>query len=508
MKLSKKKIINLCIKFRQKSAKAFLGHNYDLCLKYLQAVAYTNYTFYQGYKDDEIENILNKLSLKLKQQPFKMFVKENRCVFYDSFSLNNKGLTQQYLRAIFNAGWELLYVTETPKNYKYSRDIITELLQYPFSTIVYIPHNLSGLKRSQYIYDKIMDFNPSKLFMHITPWSVEATTAFYKIPKSVIKYQINLTDHTFWIGSKCLDYSLEFRNYGATISKKFRGISQNNIFILPYYPIVNNSTFRGFPSQCKDKVVIFSGGSYYKIVDGNNTYLELVKKILDTYKETIVLFAGDGKQNLFKHFISENKYEERFCLLGYRSDIDEVFRNCDIYLDTYPVGGGLMCQYAAKNSKPILCFEPTQANTLENFLCQVDYENITTHTIEDFLEEAKCLITDKEYRVKKGRAINKGVIDNVQFESLFIRTILSNKNQIKYSLVDDTKMQGFNIYDKIDYENNTKEYFVNIVKILRINAFFDIPIISFNAIFAVFKKYLILIKKKIMLFVCKDSILK
>lgn len=41
-------------------------------------------------------------------------------------------------------------------------------------------------------------------------------------------------------------------------------------------------------------------------------------------------------------------------LIGDRHDINEVFKHSDIFLNTYPIGGGLMTQYAAANSKPIL----------------------------------------------------------------------------------------------------------------------------------------------------------
>ena len=36
--------------------------------------------------------------------------------------------------------------------------------------------------------------------------------------------------------------------------------------------------------------------------------------------------------------------------------IDAVFENCDIYLGTYPICGGLMSQYAAMHAKPILAY--------------------------------------------------------------------------------------------------------------------------------------------------------
>ena len=50
------------------------------------------------------------------------------------------------------------------------------------------------------------------------------------------------------------------------------------------------------------------------------------------------------------------KNGERVYTSKYRKDISQLFRNCDIYYGTYPLSGGLMCQYAAAFGKPILAY--------------------------------------------------------------------------------------------------------------------------------------------------------
>ena len=50
------------------------------------------------------------------------------------------------------------------------------------------------------------------------------------------------------------------------------------------------------------------------------------------------------------------KNGERVYTSKYRKDISQLFRNCDIYYGTYPLSGGLMCQYAAAFGNPILAY--------------------------------------------------------------------------------------------------------------------------------------------------------
>ena len=37
-----------------------------------------------------------------------------------------------------------------------------------------------------------------------------ALAAIAALPKSIVKININITDHTFWAGSSLMDYNIEF----------------------------------------------------------------------------------------------------------------------------------------------------------------------------------------------------------------------------------------------------------------------------------------------------------
>ena len=38
------------------------------------------------------------------------------------------------------------------------------------------------------------------------------------------RYQVNLTDHAFWLGTYAFDYCLEFLDFGAIVSREYRHI--------------------------------------------------------------------------------------------------------------------------------------------------------------------------------------------------------------------------------------------------------------------------------------------
>jgi hypothetical protein len=477
MNLTKKDIIHSFNFSKRKAIKAFNKNHYEKSLNYIRIAANIAYNFNWIYCDDDLEILLSDISQTLiDSRDSYTIVKNNRVVFYDSFSLDNKGLTQQYIRALISANIEILYLTESTKLNSNSKDIFRELEEYDKAVVIEIPQDIERIEQIKLIYNSIISYHPSKLFMHLLPGAVSAITAFYALPKEITKYQINLTDHAFWLGNRCLDYSLEFRPRGCTLSNEKRGLNKNQLLLQPFYPVVSKSSFRGFPLECtSDKVIIFSGGAFYKVFGDNGEFFILVKQILEENENVVFLFAGTGDSYPLDNFIKLNGFESRFILLGHRSDINEVFRNCDIYMGTYPIGGGLMSQYAAMNAKPILNYMPKDGiGSVEDFVCQNQMCSISFTEKDKFFAEAKHFITDANYRSHKGNEIKACLITKEQFNDSFLHVITSNENQKQYK---DVKIEYESIFDQyIETENKFQNnYKLLIIKSLRLRIFFLSP---------------------------------
>lgn len=57
-----------------------------------------------------------------------------------------------------------------------------------------------------------------------------------RLPKPITRYLINLQDQTFWLGGNAIDYSIEFRPFGASVSMERRGLKREQLLMLPFYP--------------------------------------------------------------------------------------------------------------------------------------------------------------------------------------------------------------------------------------------------------------------------------
>ena len=96
-----------------------------------------------------------------------------------------------------------------------------------------------------------------KAFFLSTPIDTAGVACFSQLKDKVMRFQINLTDHAFWLGSTAFDYCIEFRNYGAGISLNERGIDFNKLILLPFYPYINKEQpFLGFDFDIDGKKIL------------------------------------------------------------------------------------------------------------------------------------------------------------------------------------------------------------------------------------------------------------
>ena len=407
--------------FKQKTKKSIERGKYNDAISYLKAAAWTKYEFYIGYTDDELENYLQQISCII---PSKNYVSKesNGIVLIDVFSKDTQGLSAQYVNAIISTGYKFLYIYES--NIDSQSCIYKALKSYPKAEMIRVPDKMGELNKAIWIYNKIIDFGAPNVITHLSPDSASECIALYALPKEIYKFQINLTDHAFWLGTKCSNYTIEFQQIGCSLSQKERGFRSEQILLLPFYPIINSIPFEGFPPLKNDTIKILSGGAYYKVLDTEDTFFKLSKKLLECNPNAVILFATNDSRGIIKRKADQYNIKERFIILPFRKDIAAVFENIDIFLNTYPVGGGLMCQYAAHYAVPILNYE---RENMEDSVGQKYKVSFTSKTMESLIDEFNKLCNNPNYRKDRGIILKNAVVSSDEFNKGF-KMIIDKKS--------------------------------------------------------------------------------
>lgn len=430
---------------------AFAEGDCEASLDYIKKCVTIAQQFNWIYADDELEDLLERIGHKLLGVPSKEFQPvKDRVVFYDAFC-KSFVLALQYIEALASAGKEVMYITtadDLAKRKTRFADILDEVGAYPSVKVVVVPPGKDA-ERNHYFHDAVVGFCPEQILLHMVADAV-VLPALYVLPSAIKRYIINLADQTFWLGKNAIDYSIEFRQFGVSVSQQRRGIKPERQLLVPFYPINDGIPFQGFPEQCTpDKVIVFSGGDLYKVLDEKRMFWRLVKRLLNENPEVVFLFAtkiSDGINYVIDRFVKDNGFEGRFVYINYRKDINEVFKHCDIYMGTCPASGSLMSQLAAVNAKPILqyYYPGTPDDETEQAICFNDKFSISFQDEERFMEEAHRLVSDEAYRKRQGERLKHTMITPEQFNGLVADSLNTNQTQVplepfdvNYSLLDD-----------------------------------------------------------------------
>ena len=409
--------------------------------------ALTMYSANQCYTSEALEDILSVLAEKLPVPEGAAPAGEDRAMFYDGFGLGSRGLMTIYLRALCS----LKKVTLVTR-----REWVPGLMD----AISLVQSNggqvclLEGKKKTEDIrmlQEIICSSGARHLFMYANADDVVVTTAFLRVPEDRVRYQINLTDHAFWLGSRCADKYIEFRDYGGAISAAYRGISREKLVKLPFYPRTDQyKAFSGYPGPLDpEKQLVFSGGALYKTNSPDNGYYRLVEEMLRRYPQLVFWYAGSGDSTQLD--ILAGKYPGRIWHTAERQDLFEILKRCLFYLSTYPICGGLMFQYAAAAGKIPVTLR--HDGICDGFLLEQDQLGIEFDTREQALQEIHRLVTEPDYRREKEEKLSHGVLDPDTFAQRLQRLMETGQTglALDYSLPDVQKLQ------KMYAQNYTKK---------------------------------------------------
>lgn len=405
--------------------------DYELMMEAMEAYANVYCSWNQKYVDFELERAMEHIR---EECPVDTFSREEctakTAVFHDGFAMDMwSGLAYIYMDALLALGYRVIHLSNMD-----TKDRQPQLKEnMRGKNIVYEYFCMGGAGRMEQAEDicRIINlYKPEIAFLYISPWDTAPVLAYSHYQGIINRFLINATDHTFWIGHNAFDTCIEFRNFGANISLKKRKLDRERVKILPYYPVVNTKQdFEGFPFETDGYKIVFSGGAPYKTIDANNTFFTIVESMLEKHKDVIFVYAPKSFElNCEK---VQEKYPDRFYLLDKRKDLYEVLKHSYLYLGTYPIGGGLMTQYAVRAGKfPLLVNVDWMSGSLPDDIQDAAFYS----TIAELEKDLDILLENPDYLKEKEELVKNAVITEKEFEQELRRIIQSEDSHYPITL--------------------------------------------------------------------------
>lgn len=476
--------------------------DYDSLLRYAQRAYYrskipllfscvetlAHWLYHTGLKFSapELDELIRDASFKLGVDVCESRGNLQKVVFIDYFAWDNKGLTEQYISALIDMGVDLLYINlNEGKDFKGGR--ILKFLDANGCKVVFLSKRDSAKAKIFSSYQAINSFSPSRIFFHTAPWDVVSPALCCFFP-NMIKLNINITDHAFWLGATTFDYVLNFRGYGSDISIRQRRMRADQQLLAPMYPIIPDAKLTILPFKKKrGDTILVTGGAFYKVIDEDFRYLSLMASVLNENPHAFLYFIGSGDSSYIKSFISRNKLGDRFFLIDERKDFLEVLKASDIYIGTYPVGGGLMTQYCALAGLPFVALtgaEDTADKLLSVLSIKPEYRTLFESS-DECRVEINRLISDVEYRRLRALDFHRCAPSKEAFNSTIKKVLDGPLVPASYVADDEVHMTGppsINLNSRQEFV----KYYLIPLKYLKFNLLIFKPEIFFRSLCSLF----------------------
>ena len=445
-------------KLKKIASKSYNKGNVEKSLAAISSCANILYHYNQYYVDDFLEDILLKIShrfskdeeLKKVQNKITDKNSNNVVLFYDGFGLDNRGIASNITWAIAKNNYKLVYVTK--KNRRDKQPLLKNLLKDFEVEYCYIDNQCGYIECARQLYNTIINHNPKFSFFYTFPSDVSGVVAFNSVKDFTIRFQVDLTDHAFWLGINAFDYISSGREYSVSIQKYYRHIETSKMiwFDIAGYPMVPETKFEGLPFVQNTKF-IFSGGALYKTLgDKNNTFYRIINHILAKHHDIVFYYLGEGDTTELEKLT--RVYPSRVFYGKERKDFYEVLKRCLFCLNTYPMFGGMMMRYTALAGKlPLTLIHNSEA---ANILYKQGSREIEYDNLDVMLCDIDRIILDDNYRKDREKKLKGAVYDEIQYVNNIKSIIETNKSLLEYDFSEIEKVDTNKF--RCEYKNRFK----------------------------------------------------
>lgn len=424
---------------------------YNTALAAISCAAGILYTFNQKYADDDLEKLTSDIGDNLKSKYDRANYKEctDTILVYDGFGLDTRGVVLMYLNALGLNGYSVCYVTNSAV--QDSIPTIKSMCEKYGFEIMYV--DMSDYEKCFLQLSNIFETQkPKAAFFYTTPYDSAASAVFHAYEGLCTRYLIDLTDHAFWLGKCANDYFLGSREMSAYIEHYERNIPKQKCIKLGVNLLTENVTdHSGLPFDLENTRYVFSGGSLYKTLgDENNTFYRIIEHILEEHTDIKFIYAGTGDDSELKKVVE--KFPDRAFHLNERKDFFYIIQHCTLYLNTYPMFGGMMMKYSALAHKlPITLKHGSDSDglLLNQEKCRIEYDSY-----DELVTDVDLLLNDNKYLHEREKLLDGSVITEERFTRNIKGVIEDNKTDYSHEFrVMDTKKFRQEYYERFDFES-------------------------------------------------------
>lgn len=207
----------------------------------------------------------------------------------------------------------------------------------------------------QSLFKQITEFSPKVLFVYIHTNDVLAAALLALLKKytNIKIFYSNHSSHKPALGFRFADIILEGMPSTLYFTHKFRkhekctlnGLYGGKKENIPSYNLQQVAEERANYGIAADNYFTLSGGASYKFFEGKGSaYFEMIRFLLIKEPKLIHVIAtklSKQQQELVEGIFKDRQLRKRLIIVPFLEDYLLTFKSCDVYIDSFPVGGAL-----------------------------------------------------------------------------------------------------------------------------------------------------------------------
>lgn len=273
-------------------------------------------------------------------------------------------------------------------------EFIAEVLERNQVKVHCIPADLSTAEKAQTLYE-IYAAGCDQVILHHHPNDLVPILAFGHLRERNITCY-NHADHLFWVGASIVERTIEYMELGAAYSQKYRGIQQTDVIEFPPDLSYVGLTDRSLKNRLKipeEHTVAVAIVSPYKLRPTSSVnFFETVDKMLREIAALTVILVGVGEDDFAE--MTDLSRHERLLLPGRVEDVTGFVAIADLYLESYPMSGGLALIDACRAGVVPVFNDRAHARFTMKNICRFSFEQDTS-TEQKYIKRVRDLVEDK-----------------------------------------------------------------------------------------------------------------
>jgi glycosyltransferase involved in cell wall biosynthesis len=394
-------------------------------LNWAEAMATLFWVHHPGrFADGKFENVLLRIGTELLDEPaavggsVPITVKSGGCgcrrrVLHVVTTAYQTGghtrLIRNFIKNDFDSHHSLIVTRQAEDEIP---EWLSDAVRESGGSVTILPSTADVLSRARSLRSAIRA-DADVIILHHHPNDLVPVLALSTMPCPPVAV-MDHADHVFWVGSTISDLMVEYKSGGKQIAEERRFARKTLMLPLPidHQPLeLSRLEARRRLGIPEDQVVLLSMGSSgkYRPNETHNFFRTSVK-ILERNPAAHIYLIGLSRDD-DEDYVNEVNHD-RFHLLGVISDPSAYFVASDLFLNSFPLGGGMaMLESALADCLPILGYGTSDPWTAFHDVAFAGLIN-SARDEADYISEVCELIADEKKRSRLAAELKERVIEH------------------------------------------------------------------------------------------------